>query len=89
MVVIFCENFYCADPYRSGIYAQELYMACEHHNTGHSRIGAFYDDEALRWSDKPLLYAVAIGGKSMIIGVPKRLKRTNFIVGMTPSGVMG
>jgi len=46
------------------MYAQELYLACEHLGVGCSGIGAFYDNEAVRWSDNPLLYAVAIGGKS-------------------------
>lgn len=63
VVLIFAENFCAQTHIEAGIYAQELYMACEHHNTGCSGIGAFYDNEALRWSDKPLLYAVAIGGK--------------------------
>lgn len=63
VVLIFAENF-CAQTYiEAGIYAQELYRMCEHHNVGCSGIGAFYDDEALRWSTRALLYAVAIGGK--------------------------
>ncbi len=63
VVLIFAENFCAQSHIEAGIYAQELYMACEHHNLGCSGIGAFYDDEALRWSTRALLYAVAIGGK--------------------------
>jgi hypothetical protein len=63
VVLIFTENFCAASHIEAGIYAQELYTACEHHKVGCSGIGAFYDEEASRWSNKPLIYAVAIGGK--------------------------
>jgi nitroreductase len=63
VVLIFAENFCAASHIEAGIYAQELYTVCEHHNLGCSGIGAFYDEEASRWSNKPLIYAVAIGGK--------------------------
>lgn len=63
VVLIFAENFCAASHIEAGIYAQELYRACEHHNVGCSGIGAFYDEEAVQWSKYPLLYAVAIGGK--------------------------
>lgn len=64
MVVLIFAEIFCADSHiEAGIYAQELYRMCEYHNAGCSGIGAFYDDEALRWSNKPLIYAVAIGGK--------------------------
>lgn len=64
VVLIFAENFCAQTHIEAGIYAQELYTSCEHHNVGCSGIGAFYDDEALRWSTRALLYAVAIGGKN-------------------------
>ncbi|AFV97694.1 MULTISPECIES: nitroreductase family protein [unclassified Sulfuricurvum] len=64
MVVLIFAEIFCADSHiEAGIYAQELYRTCEHHNAICSGIGAFYDEEASRWSEKPLLYAVAIGGK--------------------------
>lgn len=63
VVLIYAEHFTSASHIEAGMYAQELYTACEHHNLGCSGIGAFYDNEASRWSDKSLLYAVAIGGK--------------------------
>ena len=63
VVLIFAESFCAQTHIEAGIYAQELYRMCEHHNVGCSGIGAFYDDEALRWSTNALLYAVAIGGK--------------------------
>lgn len=64
MVVLIFAEIFCADSHiEAGIYAQELYRMCEYHDSGCSGIGAFYDNEALRWSDKPLIYAVAIGGK--------------------------
>ncbi|MDD2267300.1 nitroreductase family protein, partial [Sulfuricurvum sp.] len=63
VVLIYAENFCASSHIEAGIYAQELYMACEYHEVGCSGIGAFYDDEASRWSDNALLYAVAIGGK--------------------------
>ncbi len=64
MVVLIFAELFCAHTHiDAGIYAQELYRMCEHHNVGCSGIGAFYDNEALRWSEKALLYAVSIGGK--------------------------
>lgn len=64
MVILIFAELFCAQTHiEAGIYAQELYRMCEHHNVGCSGIGAFYDDEALRWSTNALLYAVAIGGK--------------------------
>lgn len=63
VILIHAENFCAASHIEAGVYAQELYLACEHHNVGCSGIGAFYDEEASRWSKNPLLYAVAIGGK--------------------------
>jgi hypothetical protein len=50
VVLIFAENFCAQSHIEAGIYAQELYRACEHHNAGCSGIGAFYDEEASRWS---------------------------------------
>lgn len=63
VVLIFAESFCAQSHIEAGIYAQELYRMCEHHNVGCSGIGAFYDEEALRWSERALIYAVAIGGK--------------------------
>lgn len=64
VVALICAEAFCASSHiEAGIYAQELYMICEENGIGCSGIGAFYDNEALRYSDKPLLYAVAIGGK--------------------------
>jgi len=63
VVLIYAENFCASSHIEAGIYAQELYMACEYHEVGCSGIGAFYDEEASLWSDNALLYAVAIGGK--------------------------
>jgi len=64
VVLIYAEHFNAASHIEAGVYAQELYAACEYHGIGCSGIGAFYDNEASRWSDKSLLYAVAIGGKN-------------------------
>lgn len=63
VVLIFAESFCAQTHIEAGIYAQELYRMCEHHTIGCSGIGAFYDNEALHWSERALLYAVAIGGK--------------------------
>lgn len=63
VILITAEEFSATTHVDAGIYAQELYMACEAHAVGCSGIGAFYDEEAARWSTYPLLYAVAIGGK--------------------------
>ncbi len=64
VLLIYAEQFTAHAHIEAGVYAQELYLACEHLGVGCSGIGAFYDEEASQWSDKPLLYAVAIGGKS-------------------------
>jgi len=64
VVLIYAEHFNAASHIEAGVYAQELYTACEYHGIGCSGIGAFYDREASRWSDRSLLYAVAIGGKN-------------------------
>lgn len=63
VVLIYAEEFSASRHVEAGIYAQDLYMACEVQNVGCSGIGAFYDKEAALWSAHPLLYAVAIGGK--------------------------
>lgn len=64
VLLIYAEDFSAHSHIQAGRYGQELYLACEHLGVGCSGIGAFYDNEAVRWSDNPLLYAVAIGGKS-------------------------
>ncbi len=64
VLLIFAEDFSAYSHIEAGMYAQEIYYMCEHLGIGCSGIGAFYDNEAIRWSDNPLLYAVAIGGKS-------------------------
>jgi len=64
VVLIYAEHFNAASHIEAGVYAQELYAACEYYGIGCSGIGAFYDHKASRWSDKSLLYAVAIGGKN-------------------------
>ncbi len=64
LVMLICAECFDAHSHiEAGIYAHELYLACEALGLGCSGIGAFYDEEAERFSDKPLLYAVAIGGK--------------------------
>lgn len=63
VVLIFAECFDAHSHIEAGIYAHELYLASESLGLGCSGIGAFYDEEALRFSKKPLLYAAAIGGK--------------------------
>jgi SagB-type dehydrogenase family enzyme len=63
VILITAEEFSASTHVDAGIYAHELYMACEDQGVGCSGIGAFYDEEAVRWSTHPLLYAVAIGGK--------------------------
>jgi len=64
VLLIYAENFSVHSHIEAGIYAQELYLACEHLGVGCSGIGAFYDNEGSQWSENSLLYAVAIGGKS-------------------------
>lgn len=63
VLLITAENFSASNHVDAGIYAQQLYVECETYGVGCSGIGAFYDDEAAQWSNYPLLYAVAIGGK--------------------------
>ena len=63
VLLIYAKNFSGHSHIEAGMYAQELYLACEHLGVGCSGIGAFYDNAASKWSDNPLLYAVAIGGK--------------------------
>lgn len=63
VILIYSEHFSAHTHIEAGIYAQELYLACEHWEAGCSGIGAFYDEEGSRWSQNALLYAVAIGGK--------------------------
>lgn len=63
VILIYGKAFDAHSHIDAGIYAQELYWACEDLNVGCSGIGAFYDNEASAWSDNLLLYAVAIGGK--------------------------
>lgn len=63
VVLIFAKRFDAHVHIEAGIYAHELYLASESLGLGCSGIGAFYDEEALRFSKKPLLYAAAIGGK--------------------------
>jgi len=63
VVLIYAEIFSAETHIEAGVYAQDLYLACEELGIGCSGIGAFYDDEASPWSDNALLYAVAIGGK--------------------------
>lgn len=64
VLLIYTEEFTAYSHIEAGVYAQELYLACEELGAGCSGIGAFYDEEASQWSDNALLYAVAIGGKS-------------------------
>lgn len=61
--LIFSVRFDSHSHIEAGIYAHGLYLLAERNGIGCSGIGAFYDEEALRWSNMPLLYAVAIGGK--------------------------
>jgi len=63
VILIYAENFSAHTHVEAGIYAQELYLACERLEVGCSGIGAFYDNIGSKWSNNPLLYAVAIGGK--------------------------
>jgi hypothetical protein len=63
VLLIYAENFSASAHVEAGIYAQELYSTCEYHGIGCSGIGAFYDEEASLWSQRLLLYAVAVGGK--------------------------
>lgn len=64
VLLIYAQQFTAHAHIDAGVYAQDIYLTCEHLEVGCSGIGAFYDNEGSRWSDKPLLYAVAIGGKA-------------------------
>lgn len=61
--LIFSARFNSHSHIEAGMYAHGLYLLAERNGIGCSGIGAFYDEEALRWSNMPLLYAVATGGK--------------------------
>ncbi len=63
VLLIYAVDFRAHSHIDAGIYAQEIYTMCAFLGVGCSGIGAFYDNESFRWSNKPLLYAVAIGGK--------------------------
>jgi len=60
--LIFAKRFDAQSHIEAGMYAQHLYMLCEDFGIGCTGVGAFYDDEASRWSELPLIYAAAIGG---------------------------
>ena len=62
--LIYAQKFTAHSHIEAGMYAQDMYLACEHFGVGCSGIGAFYDDEGSTWSHNPLIYAVAIGGKA-------------------------
>jgi len=64
VLLIYADQFTAHTHIEAGVYAQNMYLACEDLGVGCSSIGAFYDEEASQWSNKPLLYAVAIGGKT-------------------------
>ncbi len=64
VLLIYAQQFTAHSHIEAGIYAQDVYLTCEHHGVGCSGIGAFYDNEGSKWSNNPLLYAVAVGGKS-------------------------
>jgi SagB-type dehydrogenase family enzyme len=64
VVLIFAEHFTAHSHIEAGIYGQDIYLMCEHLGVGCSGVGAFYDNEASKWSNSPLLYAMAIGGKA-------------------------
>ena len=63
VVLIHARRFDAGAHVDAGIYAHNLYFACESAGIGCSGIGAFFDDEALAYSPHPLVYAIAIGGK--------------------------
>jgi hypothetical protein len=64
VVLIYAEKFCEETHIEAGVYAQDIANICGLRHAGCSGIGAFYDEMALRWSLNPLLYAVAIGGKT-------------------------
>ncbi len=63
VLLIYAVDFKAHSHIEAGMYAQEIYTVCEHLGVGCSGIGAFYDNIGSQWSNNPLLYAVAIGGK--------------------------
>lgn len=63
VLLIYAVDFRAHSHIEAGIYVQEIYNACEYLGVGCSGIGAFYDNIGSQWSNNPLLYAVAIGGK--------------------------
>ncbi|MCK9374299.1 MAG: nitroreductase family protein [Sulfuricurvum sp.] len=63
VLLIYAKQFNAAAHIEGGIFGEEIYLVSEHLGVGCSGIGAFYDNEGLYWSNNPLLYAVAIGGK--------------------------
>ena len=63
VMLIFAQAFTAHAHSEAGLFAHELYSFGEHQGIGCSGIGAFYDELALRWSPRPLLYAVVLGGK--------------------------
>jgi len=63
VILLFAQNFTAHAHSDAGVFAHELYSFGEHHGIGCSGIGAFYDELAVRWSPRPLLYAVALGEK--------------------------
>ena len=64
VLLIYAHQFTAHSHIQAGVYAQDVYLTCEHFGVGCSGIGAFYDNEGSKWSNNPLLYAVAVGGKS-------------------------
>lgn len=64
VLLIYGKQFTAHSHIEAGVYAHDVYLTCEHLGVGCSGIGAFYDNEASKWSNNPLLYAVAVGGKS-------------------------
>lgn len=63
-VLIYGRCFDAHTHIEAGIFAHKLYLLSESMGMGCSGIGAFYDEEGSQWSENPLLYAVAIGGKN-------------------------
>ncbi len=63
VALIYADSFDEQTHIDAGIYAQELYLSCGAEGMGCSGIGAFFDEEALSFHSKYLVYAVAIGGK--------------------------
>lgn len=62
-VLIVAENFDHVSHIEAGIYAHRLYLRSEEAGMGCSGIGAFFDEESKAFSEKALIYALAIGGK--------------------------